>query len=332
MRCECALRPVRGAGGAATKPIQASSHSVTQPRFELAFLAPRFWGHWLVMLMIAVCIILPRRLVLKMGSALGDVFYRSNEKRRKIAEINVQMCFPDLSVDQRQRLVRQHYRLYGRALIDYGVLWWGSTARIDSLCTVTGKNILKDLEKAGRPVLLITPHTVAIDMGGALIARLICGVSMMKRAHDPLLTWRLWRGRCRFDAIILMRDQGLRRLVKAIKGGRIAYLIPDEDLGDTNALFSPFFGIPTATVPVVGWLAKLTDAAVVPVFTRMLDNGRYVFDIKPPLSGFPLGDKQSDAATVNSVFEAEIRSAPEQALWTFKWFKTRPDNNVSPYD
>ena len=58
----------------------------------------------------------------------------------------------------------------------------------------------------------------------------------------------------------------------------------------------------------------------------------YMFDIKPPLSGFPLGDKQADAATVNSVFEAEIRSAPEQALWTFKWFKTRPDNNASPYD
>ena len=169
MRCECALRPVKGAGGAATKPIQASSHSVTQPRFELAFLAPRFWGHWLVMLMIAVCIILPRRLVLKVGGALGDMFYRSNEKRRKIADINVQMCFPDLSVDQRQRMVRQHYRLYGRALIDYGVLWWGSTARIDSLCTVTGKNILKDLEKAGRPVLLITPHTVGIDMGVRLL-------------------------------------------------------------------------------------------------------------------------------------------------------------------
>ena len=305
---------------------------MTQPRFELAFLAPRFWGHWLVMLMMAVCIILPRRLVLKVGGALGDMFYRSNEKRRKIAEINVQMCFPDLSVDQHQRLVRQHYRLYGRALIDYGVLWWGSTARIDSLCTVTGKDILKNLEKAGRPVLLITPHTVGIDMGGALIARLICGVSMMKRARDPLLTWRLWRGRCRFDAIILMRDQGLRRLVKAIRGGRIAYLIPDEDLGDANSLFAPFFDIPTATVPVVGWLAKLTDAAVVPVFTRMLDNGRYVFDIKPPLSGFPLGNEQSDAATVNSVFEAGIRSAPEQALWTFKWFETRPGTDISPYD
>jgi lauroyl/myristoyl acyltransferase len=128
-----------------------------------------------------------------------------------------------------------------------------------------------------------------------------------------------------------MRDQGLRGLVKAIKGGRIAYLIPDEDLGDTNSVFSPFFGIPTATVPVVGWLAKMTDAAVVPVFTRMLDNGRYAFDIKPPLPGFPIGDKQADAATVNSVFEAQIRSAPEQALWTFKWFKTRPDNDVSPY-
>ncbi|GIT48681.1 MAG: hypothetical protein Ct9H300mP14_06090 [Gammaproteobacteria bacterium] len=172
--------------------------------------------------------------------------------------------------------------------------------------TVTGKNILKDLEKAGRPVLLITPHTVGIDMGGALIARLICGVSMMKRTHDPLLTWRLWRGRCRFDAIILMRDQGLRRLVKAIKGGRIAYLIPDEDLGIPTLCLALFLVSQRRQYrSSVGWKI-LTDAAVVPVFTRMLDNGRYAFDIKPPLPGFPLGDKQADAATVNSVFEAEI--------------------------
>jgi KDO2-lipid IV(A) lauroyltransferase len=35
---------------------------------------------------------------------------------------------------------------------------------------------------------------------------------------------------------------------------------------------------------------------------------------------------------VNAAFETVIRQAPEQYLWTLRWFRTRPNGESSPYD
>ena len=304
---------------------------MTQPRFQFSFLAPRYWIQWAMMLCIGICTLLPRKSSLWLGDRLGSIFRARNHKRRMIAETNLRMCFPELSDHQRQVLMHRHFRLYGRAVIDLGLVWWGTRARLDGLCRVSGEPILRNLTRSGKPVLLITPHVVGVDMAGACLSRLAPGVSMMKRATDPLLTWRLWRGRTRFGATILMRDQGLRPMVKAMRRGRVGYLMPDEDLGDAHSVFAPFFGIPTATLPIVGRIARMTGARVIPVFCELNGDGRYHIRLGKALPEFPSGDLHSDATTVNAAFEASIRTAPEQYLWTLKWFRTRPQGEVSPY-
>jgi len=284
-----------------------------------------------MVLLMGVCTLLPRNTSLWLGDRLGDSFRTRNHKRRKIVETNLRLCFPELSEQQREILMFRHYRLYGRAVIDLGRVWWGTRARLDRLCRISGQDNLQDLTLSQKPVLLITPHTVGIDVAGACLAKLAPGVSMMKRASDPLLTWLLWTGRTRFGATILMRDQGLRPMVKAMRRGRVGYLMPDEDLGDDRSLFVPFFGISTATLPVVSWLSRLTAAAVVPVFVELGESGHYKVDILPPLEDFPSEDPHFDAARINAVFEKGIRDAPEQTLWSLKWFKSRPAGEPSPY-
>jgi lauroyl/myristoyl acyltransferase len=94
----------------------------------------------------------------------------------------------------------------------------------------------------------------------------------------------------------------------------------------------PFFGVPTATLATLGRLAQITNALVVPCFTRLLPGGRgYEVILKPPLENFPEGDRLRDATRMNQVIEEGLRTMPEQYLWTFKLFKTRPDNAPSPY-
>ena len=68
-----------------------------------------------------------------------------------------------------------------------------------------------------------------------------------------------------------------------------------------------------------------------PAFTRRLSSGKYEIEIQPYLEDFPTGDHIQDAIRINKVFEAGIRTAPEQYLWTLKWFNNRPDGESSPY-
>jgi lauroyl/myristoyl acyltransferase len=262
---------------------------------------------------------------------LGDLFRRDNPKRRHIAKINLSLCFPEFDEETRQRMLVEHFRAYGRSVIDLGLVWWASPNRLERLCQIHGLEAWLDQANAGEQTLLVTPHTTGMDMGGVCLSRFYPLVSMMKRARNPLLNWRLWRGRCRFGAQIVLRDEGIRPLVRSMIQGRAGYLMPDEDLHQARTVFAPFFGIQTATLSVIGRLSRITGAKVLPMFTRRLCNGHYEVDIQPPLKGFPTGDDMKDASRVNEIFESGIRLDPEQYLWTLQWFKNRPDSATSPY-
>ncbi|HJP06754.1 MAG TPA: lysophospholipid acyltransferase family protein [Arenicellales bacterium] len=302
------------------------------PRFRLSFLAPRYWGTWVLAGILGLCVLLPRPWVLALGRQIGRLFFRRNQKRVRIARINLAWCFPDQDEAAREAILHEHLACYGQAILDLGLVWWAPRSRLDRLCTIYGEAELQALQRSGEKTLLIIPHVLGIDMAGAALARLGSGTSMMKSPSNPLLNWRLWQGRSRFGAQIFMRDQGLRPLVKAIRAGRVGYLMPDEDLDHAHSVFAPFFGVSTATLPVVGRVAKMTGAKVIPVFCRLDRNGRYHVTLGPALSGFPENDAVADATAVNAAFEVGIRSAPEQYLWTLRWFRTRPNGEHSPYD
>ena len=304
---------------------------LSDPRFQSQFVGARYWSNSALIGLIWLATSLPRPAAGRIGSLIGDLFYRGNPKRRRIAEINLKLCFPELNEEIRQRMLVEHFRAYGRSIIDLGLVWWASAHRLEQLCQIQGLELWLDRANSGEPTLLITPHTVGMDIGGVCVSQFYPLVSMMKRTNNPFLTWRLWRGRRRFGAEILLRDDGIRPLVRSVMNGRAGYFMPDEDVREARTVFVPFFGIQTSTITVVSRLSRLTGAKVLPMFTRRLDVGSYDIEIRPPLEDFPTGDDMKDAAKVNQVFEAGIRLVPEQYLWTLQWFKNRPDSMPSPY-
>jgi len=148
-----------------------------------------------------------------------------------------------------------------------------------------------------------------------------------------LLNWLVYRARSRFGARLATREDGLRPLVKATKKGALFYYVTDEDLGGENPLFAPFFATEKATVPVLGRLAKLCDAQVLPCYSHYLPaEGRYQVTILAPLKNFPSGDKQADCEAMNRAIEALIKIAPEQYMWSMRLFKTQPAGQSYPYE
>jgi Kdo2-lipid IVA lauroyltransferase/acyltransferase len=301
--------------------------------FRARFLRPAFLGTWLMLGLIGVTFLLPRRAALKLGGAIGGLFYRHNAKRREIARINIRFCFPELGKAAQEELVREHFRCYGINVVDFGLAWWGSSRRVSRWVRFRGVEAIDAAHGAGHPVILITPHAIGMDLGGILLSSRYPTVSMMKRAPDELLNWMLRRGRERKGALMIMRDEGLRPLVRGIRQGRQCYFIPDEDFGPEHSVFAPFFGVPTATLTSVARLARITGAQVFAVITWLDPHtGRYTVDVGPALEGFPVGDAEHDAARVNAALEDRIRIAPAQYMWTLRWFKTRPGGEPSPYD
>ena len=302
-----------------------------RPAFSPAFLHPRFWGVWLVLGLMALSVYLPRRVRRACGGACGVLFYRWNAKRRRIATINLKLCFPGKTPPERRRMLLDHFRCYGMAMLDFGLLWWAGEKRLGRLMRYEGLAALEQLLKDGRRVILLAPHSVSVDLPGLLLSRLAPTITMMKPLRNPLLNYFLCRGRSRYGGTLVARDQGLAHLVRAMRRHALCYYLPDEDFGPEASVFAPFFATRAATITALGRIARLGDALVVPVYSQLTADGGYRVHVGEPLRDFPAADAPADATRMNRALESMIALAPEQYMWTLRRFRTRPPGEANPY-
>lgn len=311
-------------------PTYAPAH---RPRFRIAFLAPRFWPTWVALGLLRLLSWLPWQGRSAMARLFGIFARLGTRKRRAIAQVNLRLCFPDLSDAARAQMLQAHFRYRLRSVVDYGVLWWGSARRIRKLVRIRGEEHLRLPYSAGRAVILLTCHSLMLDFGAAALVQRYRGVGLVKPARNPLADWVMQRGRQRFLSVLYTRQQGLRPIIATLRQGAFFYYLPDEDHGERSTTFAPFFGVPAATLTTLSRLARITDAVVLPAYTRYVPRtGYYEQVLMPPLQGFPSGDLETDAALMNRAIEGLIRLAPEQYMWTMRRFRTRPGGGANPYD
>ena len=274
---------------------------------------------------------LPLRLLAPLGRSLGLALYALGRERRNIALTNLKLCFPHWSESERKRIARRGFQAFGRSLIEHGILWWSSRERVQRLVRIDGLDHWQAV--AGRPVIMLAPHFIGLDMGGVRLATEHQMLSVYSRQTDPEFDAVLFRGRTRFvTPVLYSRQQGARPVVRALRRGLPFYYLPDMDLGDRDSIFVNFFGVPAATVTGLARIARLAGAVVVPAVTRQLPGtGGYVLTFYPAWSGFPSGDDEQDTRRMNEFIEQRVLEMPEQYLWLHKRFKTRPPGQPRYY-
>ena len=81
---------------------------------------------------------LPLQLLAPIGQGVGMLAYAFVGKRRRIARTNLKLCFPQMPVGEREKLLRRHFRCFGRALLESGIAWWGSARRLRRVVRMEG--------------------------------------------------------------------------------------------------------------------------------------------------------------------------------------------------
>ena len=261
-----------------------------------------------------------------LGQGLGVLLMVFGGQRRRIVRKNLDLCFPDLSSEERWQLARSHFQYLGRSLLERTLLWWSPRERLERLIQVQGDAQVRTLLDTGQPVILLVPHFVGLDAGGTAIAMRFNTVNIYAEQSSATFDKLVLKGRRRFgDQLLLARREGARSTVKAMKSGRPFHYSPDINMRRREAIFVPFFGIPAATTEGLSRLAKAAGAVVMPCVTRMLPGGQgYVVEIGDPWPDFPTENSTADTIRMNLWIESTIRTMPAQYLWVHRRFKTRP--------
>ena len=265
-----------------------------------------------------------------LGSLIGRVLFVLARPRRRVVLTNLRLCFPEWSEARRKDVARRSFILFSQAFLDRAWVWHAPAEVVRQRIRLTGA--VDDLRRPG-PVIAFAPHFYGMDAGGSAVMQqaVARGSSIYTRQPDPAVDAWLRAGRLRFgDVILLNRDEGLKPIVRSLREGRALYLLPDMDFGPEDSIFVPFFGVPAATVPSLPRFARLGQARVVPLVTRLTPTG-YEVQVHPAWSGYPTGDLEADTRLMNQRLEGYIRDMPDQYYWVHKRFKTRPPGEPPVY-
>jgi Kdo2-lipid IVA lauroyltransferase/acyltransferase len=273
---------------------------------------------------------LPMRWIGALGAGLGWLLYQFG--RGHVTRVNLGLAFPEMTDQARHDLGLRHFRMLGRNALELSIMVWGSEKQLLELVRLDGLEHLAKAAEGGKPVIVLAPHFIGLNMGGIRVAWEVPeSASIYSRQKNPVLDWLFLRMRSRFGTPVLVsRQEGLRAVIRVIRSGKAFYFLPDMDFGMRDAIFSPFFGVPAATITALPRLARLTGAVVVPVVTRQEGDG-YVARFYPAWEDYPTGDLEADVRRMNAFIEERVREIPEQYFWAHKRFKTRPPGEPSPY-
>lgn len=253
----------------------------------------------------------------------------------RVTRINLALCFPELSEQARERLVRESLLETAKTYAELGALWRWPLERVLGLVRdVSGEELLRESLEAGQGVILLTPHLGAWEMAGLYASARYPMTSLYRPSrHAGLEPW-VRAARQRGGGSLVPTDaRGLRALRQALARGDLAGILPDHEPSRSGkGLFADFLGVPAFTAALVPRLARQTGARVIFTYAERLPGGQgfHIHYLEAP--GDILAENLAQAVkALNQGIEACVRRCPEQYQWSYKRFKTRPPGFPSVY-
>jgi len=301
------------------------------PLSGLQLLNPLYWPAWFALGLLRLINTLPFRWQVKIGASLGKFVFLFPSKLKNITLTNIRLCFPEYSEAQCHALAKSSFCQLGVGLIEAGMAWWLSDRQLSAVYKIHGMEHVEAAFAKGKGIILLGPHFTSLEMIGRLLGMHYTFAVMYRPHKKKLIAYIHERFRQRKSIQHIPRHR-MRELLRALNNNLAVWYAYDVDGGEKRSVFAPLFGIPTASLTAVSRVAELSGAALIPISFYRRDN-EFVYDIylSPPIEPFPTSDLVDDATRLNRSIEDAIRHKPEQYVWQYKRFKTRPPGGKRLY-
>jgi len=288
----------------------------------------------LIKFILYCCAYLPLPIIHGIGVCIGWGLLLIPNRSRQSSEINIALCWPELSAREQRALLRNSLRETGKTIIETSALWLRpgkSTLRL--IKRVDGNELVEQAIAKGSGVILATLHLGAWEAAGLYGAAHYNVTCLYRPLKIPELETLVQTARGRLGGhLVPATARGVRALFKALDQGQIVAMLPDQEPKAGTGIFAPFFGIPAYSMVFLAKLAIRTETPIIFAWCERLSWGRGYHLHFRAMSGTALsGDLHSAVAAINKTTEDCVRECPEQYQWSYRRFKTRPDGEPSFY-
>lgn len=295
------------------------------------FWAPKHWPVWCGLLIARLVLLLPQRARIGCGRAVGRAVHRFSQRRRAIARRNVELCFPEISASEHERLVFEHFENLGVALVEIAMTRWSNDAELAPLVRYEGIEHLEAARKKYPSFIILTAHFTTLEIGGRLLKlKLPVFDGIYRPFRDPFVDEILQRVRLTSGRRVIQKSD-IKEMVKSLRNGVSVWYAPDQSYNAKYAELINFFGVPSMTNTATGRLATLGRAGILPFFCWREKDNSYVVRFYPPLDPTEHPDPVELTQKLVAVIEDAVRAQPGQYYWVHRKFKNRPPPLRDPY-
>ena len=252
-------------------------------------------------------------------------------RRRRVAAINLALCFPQLDETARAQLLRANLRETIMGGFELLRAWYAPTWRLRGVAQVEGLQHLREALAAGQGVLLFSGHFTQTELAVRLLSDALGHElrGVVRRNNSVCLEAEFERARQRvFGPTLAKKD--VRGLLRALQSGEIVAYSADQDFSYGHA-FVPFFGVSAATLTGTPELAKRANARALPFWFHRDAAGVYQLRVEAEWPQWRDATPEQSAALYMHELETVVREHPEQYLWVHRRFKTRPPGVAPVY-
>ena len=274
--------------------------------------------------------LLPRPLELWLGRRAGRLVLALRLFKTRVAEENIARGLPRLGPRERRALLEANFEHYGILLFEFMHFFSplpGHFQRYSRrISRLLNRPIWEEASAKGKGVLFFSAHLGFWEMSAAsaglsgMAPTIVTTVLKPRWLHDQITACRASN-----EVTAAFHPGSLRSVLKALRAGRTVAFMNDQYAPPPIGLPVLFMGHKVNTLSIVGTLAKMTGAAVLPVRSLRGADGVTSVTIEPEIDLSAVADDAAATQLVADRVEEWVRRDPEQWLWIHRRFK-----NASP--
>ena len=251
----------------------------------------------------------------------------ANRRARPITEVNIAICFPDMTRERQESLVKASLYETGMNAFDMLRCWVRSKQYLEGrISKVDGLEHLNEAEAVGNGTLVLLPHLGSWEIVSVYLSSRHKFTALFREPRASILADYILRQRQRHGArLVPINTAGLRAVLQTLRANNMAVLFPDQVPPRHSGEFAPFFGEPTLTMTLATKLIRRSGARAVCAYCKRLPGGRYELHFRPADEAIYDADLATSLAGLNASVEACVRECPEQYQWEYRRFKFLTD-------
>ncbi|OPL20110.1 MAG: hypothetical protein AVO35_01260 [Candidatus Aegiribacteria sp. MLS_C] len=270
--------------------------------------------------------LLPLRLAIAAGAALGWIAWSVLGVRRRVVMTNLRLAFHEVPDRDLRRIGRRSYMNSGRFMMEFARQQRLGRDHIDRHVKVGDPVRLEELRKT-HGALVITGHFGNWELFGIVCSYMLGDVAfLVGRQSNRLVDGYINRMRSCHGIELYNRRSAVKGVLTSMKRGGYVCWLSDQDAGDSGVPVD-FFGHPASTPRGAAAFSVKLGVPVVPAVLERHGNGAdHILLIGEPVyppEGVPVEEAETRVtAEYTKQLEEFIRRRPDLYWWAHRRWKS----------